>query len=165
MKTARLALPIIFAAIVFAGCSQPLSVDDGEKIFHNDFDFKARGNVKLVSFTKSNSQEGEIKNQDGMTVKSCSMQYNAEVEAIQRCVLSLDNLGLIYAWGETNEMFNLYGDLQPEQIGHGPGDIAAIKMNSGQRCIIGGTIIFEKSEKGWAYHKSRADFLQPEILQ
>jgi hypothetical protein len=153
---------IVVTAIIFAGCSQPPSPNDGKKIFHMDFDFRADGVLKLVSFNKKNGQKGEIKNREGMTVESYSMEYSAEVEAIQRCALSLDDAGFIYAWGETNGGFSLYADLQPEQVEYKSWVKNAIRMDSGQRCIIWGTIIFEKTEKGWSYNKSKADYLQAE---
>ncbi len=156
-------LSVAVAVIFFTGCSPEPSTDDGEKIFQDEINsIIHRDQIKLVSFKKVNGQAGQITNREGMTVQSYSLEYSAEVEAIQRCVISIDKESF-YTWGETNSGFSLFDDLQPEQIGHESWVDCAIKMNSGQRCIITGTIILEKTEKGWAYNKFKAGYLQTEI--
>lgn len=159
-------LSVASAVIFFTGCSLEPSTDDGEKIFQDEINsIVHRDQIKLVSFKKVNGQSGQIENREGMTVHSYSLEYSAEVEAIQRCVIEIKKESF-YTWGKPDRGFSFFDDfddLQPEQIGHESWDDCAIKLNSGQRCIINGTIILEKTEKGWTYNKFKASYLQTEI--
>lgn len=131
---------------VLAGCTQPPSADDGKKVLEDwlDLPVLAHGEFRLVSFSKINSQKGQIQNAEGVTVQSYSLEYLGEIEALKRCALiDQANLaafgkGKIYVIEESNPDFELFTNTI---------------VNAGQRLTINGTIVFEKTEKGWKENK------------
>lgn len=76
-----------------------------------------------------------------MEVQSYSLEYQGEIEAMQRCDLMLDEkhwrLGF-WTIPETNDAFAMFTNSM---------------LNVGQRFGIYGTIMFEKTESGWRKNK------------
>lgn len=145
--------------IVFSGCSKTPTEEEGRNIVQ-EFEIKLTGDgfIKMDKFKKIDGQLGEKQNSNGIMVQSYSLKYDAEIEAVKLCVLRLQD-GSIYFEEEKN-LFGPEIDLPPGKIESALGGVRnIIKMNPTQRCIISGTVFYEKTDKGWKFDKDRVDFL------
>lgn len=140
-KAVKMFLYVIVAMSFFTGCSPEPSADDGQKFIEDWLNLPvfSGGQLKLVTFTKTNGQKGHIQNAQGVLVQSYSLEYIGEIEAVHRCALINPALlpkydGKVYAVSESDADFNSFTN-----------SILSI----GQRFTISGTIVFEKTEKGW----------------
>jgi len=148
MKRSIQSFLVVAIAINFVtGCSPPPpSAADGQKILEDWLDLPtlADGELKLVSFEKINGQKGQIRNAESVTVQSYSLDYQGEVEVMKRCaLLEQANLaefdkGKFYVVNESDPNFNVFTNSI---------------VNIGQHIDINGTVVFEKTEKGWKESK------------
>lgn len=129
-------LPLL-ALLAFGGCSKAPSASEGEKVLK----YRIHEPLMMVGFHKINGQYGKILNAEGVEVESYSLEYEADIEATQRCEL-LDPANRS-VWLTTLAASNAVFPIYTNNI-----------LNSGQRFRMGGTIVFEKTENGWSEVKA-----------
>lgn len=137
---------ILFALclLLSAGCSSRPTEAEGRKAVEDQINLLADGRIKLVSFQKTDGEIGVTKNQADMSVESYSLQFLGTIEPLHRCALvPFKNL--------VGEFWIAEGDDDTLAAFHRTDD--AVIMNPGKPNNIDGTVIFEKSEKGWRVNK------------
>lgn len=97
--------------------------------------------LKIVGFQKVNGVRGKIVNDDGVEVESYSMDYEADIEATQRCELLLP---------ENPDAYLMTLSAEDASFPIFTNDV----LNAGQHFKMGGTIVFEKTENGWRQVKA-----------
>ena len=73
-------LVLIVTATVLSGCSSVPSSSDAQKILENQITNQSKGIIKLIGFTQTNTQKGNM-----MGTKIYSLEYQAEIEFNADC--------------------------------------------------------------------------------
>jgi hypothetical protein len=106
---------------------------------------KEHGNglIKLVRFTKTNGQAGEM-----MGVKVYEMDYEAEIEFLGDCQWGRKNVGFndrVVTWAKPDDR-RQRRDFWSKWAEAWEGGKPAKK---GERAVVTGKLFFERTEKGW----------------
>lgn len=133
MNTSKIVIILLAEILLLASCAPKPSANDIESDIQGRID-----HLKLISLEKTDGQDGQIQNAQGMMVPSYSLEYTADLEATQRCEVLLSEID------ETN------GLLTADSLADGAAPIYTNNvLESGQHLRINGTVLFEKTEKGW----------------
>lgn len=143
MKQLKLTLLTIAVAMMCAcGASTP-SPGDGPHVIEERIKQQSNGLIKLVSFEKTNGQQGELAG-----VKFYGMEYKAVIEFLDDCM-----------WGSGGPF---RGGVSFEAIrGHPRGALDSFspayfgkqQVQKGQRVTVSGELAFEKAERCWQLAK------------
>lgn len=125
---------LLFLFAMLGGCSSAPSVSEGRKVFEQVLRKESRGLIKVVNFSKTNGQEGNVNG-----IKTYKMEFEAEIEFIDNCYWAGNDFGyyLLYV--------GMKREPDPLAFRHGYGR-AGLK---GQRAKVSGAFVLEKMEKGW----------------
>ena len=141
LKTVLLCL-VLVTALLLIGCSSVPSSDDAKGIIQERINKESEGRIKLVSFQKTNGQEGEL-----LGVKIYQLSYQGEIEFLEDCKWEKGmavNLGEVHYRtvkvkpGAKDFWQNWDDQMHGRQI-----------VKKGHKEKISGNVVFEKTEKGW----------------
>jgi hypothetical protein len=134
----RIGLVFLLMATValLVSCSSTPSSSDAQQIVQKQIEKFSQGRIKLVSFQKTNGQEGNL-----MGVKIYNLEYKCEIEFLDNCkwIPPFGTAKLPKSQGFWDK-FN--DDMLSGMDGRRP-------MKKGQKADITNQIVFEKTEKGW----------------
>jgi hypothetical protein len=134
MNASRIVIVLMAGVFMLTGCAPKPSAGDAQ----SEIQVRINDPLKLISFEKTDGQDGQIQNAQGMVVPSYSLEYAADLEATKRCEVLLSEID------ETN------GFLTADSLADGAAPIYTNNvLESGQHLRINGTVLFEKTEKGW----------------
>jgi hypothetical protein len=134
MNASKIVIVLMAGILLLAGCAPKPSAGDAE----SEIQFRISDSLKLISLEKTDGQDGQIQNAQGMVVPSYSLEYGADLEATQRCEVL------------PNEIDETGGFLTAYSLADGGAPIFTNNvLESGQHLQINGTVLFEKTEKGW----------------
>jgi hypothetical protein len=133
-------LSFILALVLFAGCSLRPTDEDGRKAVEYKLNLGTSVPIKLISYSKVNGQIGATQNKAGMSVESYSLEFEGIIEPATNCALVPFKQNPEDFWIASGDDDTLASFRRTDN---------ALVMNSGTQYNIYGTVIFEKSEKGW----------------
>ena len=137
---------LVVTVFVFAGCSATPSADDAQRIIQEQINKESQGRIKLVSFQKTNAQEGELHG-----VKLYNIEYQIEIEFTENCKWVMGHeamLGGPPQFRTSKPKSQGFWDEWTDNLNN-PGKL----VKKGHKERISGSLTFEKTEKGWRVAK------------
>ncbi len=124
------------APLLISGCSSTPSQSDAKQIIQQRIDKLSGGRIKLISFEKTNGQEGQL-----LGVKLYSLEYACVIEFLEDCkwIPEFRTAKLTKSqdfWEKFREDLNNMGR-------------QSRPVKKGEKAKVAGQIVFEKTEKGW----------------
>ena len=139
MATPQKLLAGILLALTLCGCSKSPPTNEARSAIEDWLNCKyfAKG-LTLVSFKKTNGQQGHIQNDMGVSVPSYSFEYQAELQATELCAVQPEDYtkGKVYSCLSTDKDFSSLTNF-------------CRILNVGEELQISGVMIFEKTDSGW----------------
>jgi hypothetical protein len=134
---------LVVAVVACSGCSNLPSASDGEKLIRNKINDQAGGRIKLVGFKKTNGQVMEAFGSRGYR-----MEWEGQIEFLSDCYWGPFDGGGSWSGdfytvaGKPEHPDTMASFLQPQYVGKK-------EVSKGQKIRVSGTLVFEKTEKGW----------------
>lgn len=115
------------------------SAGDGEKLLRNKIQNEGKGNIKLVSFSKTNGQMREV---SGTQVYK--LEYEGEIEFLADCYWGPFEFG-----GTWSGNFHAVAGKRDAISAFHPQYMGKQEVRKGQKTKVAGSVTFERTEKGW----------------
>jgi hypothetical protein len=128
--------------MVFVGCGARSDTPSEPSVragFERELQEHGNGLIRLVRFTKTNGQAGEM-----MGVKFYQMEYEAEIEALGPCIWGQKTVGFsdrLVVWARPRA--------EDERASWAEAFEGAKIGKKGERAVIKRRLRFEKTERGW----------------
>jgi predicted nucleic acid-binding Zn ribbon protein len=122
------------------------SADDLQRIIQEQINKESQGRIKLISFQKTNAQEGELHG-----VKLYNIEYQIEIEFTENCKWVMGHeamLGGPPQFRTSKPKSQGFWDEWTDNLNN-PGKL----VKKGHKERISGSLTFEKTEKGWRVAK------------
>ena len=144
---------VIVCAVLISGCNSAPSSGDAEKVLRQQIESESGGQIKLVSFKKTDGQKF-VEN----AIQRYKMDYEVEIEFksdgtwLTRDILNHSHDGLTFSFSASAVSHNVFDQISSGAAG-------GTLVHNGDRGMVVGVMEGEKKESGWKFRVGENHFV------